>query len=302
MPIPEPNDDETQKDFISRCMGDDVMVADYTDREQRAAVCYGQWRKAKGKSMLPLLDKQARYEIDVLDAKLKAKAMGEDGDAGWIEGYASTFNNLDLQREVVRPGCWAKSIQERVPAGRVKLMVRHYAHGGDVLECVGGITEANEDDVGLWFHAELSSVQMAQDVRVKVGEGLIGHSSVGYAPVRWADIIWSDGEPAVELLEARWLETTLTNMPANELAVLTAAKAVLSDSAALSKIDSRDLTDADRGRITSVLEQVNILSKTLNSLLTGPAPAAPDNTQRLAAVHAELEGRRRWLELQAMGL
>jgi len=302
MPIPKPSDGETQQEFISRCMGDEVMTSEYTDREQRAGVCYSQWREVKGKTMIPTLDKQARYEIAVTDAKLKAKALGDEGDAGWIEGYASTFNNLDLQREVVRPGCWAKSVQERVPAGRVKLMVRHYAHGGDVLECVGGITEAKEDDVGLWFHAELSSVQMAQDVRVKVGEGLIGHSSVGYAPLKWKEIEWTDGEPAVELLEARWLETTLTNMPANELAVLTAAKAVLSDSAALSKTDSRDLTDADRGRIVSVLGEVNTLAKTLNSLLTGPAPAAPDNAKRLAAVHAELEGRRRWLELQVLGL
>lgn len=44
MPIPTPNQDETKDDFISRCMGNDTMVEDYPDQEQRAAVCYSQWR------------------------------------------------------------------------------------------------------------------------------------------------------------------------------------------------------------------------------------------------------------------
>lgn len=47
MPIPKPEKGETQKDFISRCMGDKVMVDDYPNAPQRDAVCYGSWDKAK---------------------------------------------------------------------------------------------------------------------------------------------------------------------------------------------------------------------------------------------------------------
>ena len=43
MPIPKPRKGETEKDFISRCMGDEVM------REfkppQRRAVCQKQWEE-----------------------------------------------------------------------------------------------------------------------------------------------------------------------------------------------------------------------------------------------------------------
>jgi len=47
MPIPKPRSDEKQNDFISRCMGDDVMNKEYPDQEQRAGVCYSQWRGKK---------------------------------------------------------------------------------------------------------------------------------------------------------------------------------------------------------------------------------------------------------------
>lgn len=44
MPIPKPKKDEKEQDFISRCMGDDVMNKEYPDQKQRAAVCYTTWR------------------------------------------------------------------------------------------------------------------------------------------------------------------------------------------------------------------------------------------------------------------
>lgn len=50
MPIPQPNKNEEQQKFISRCMGDSVMNKDYTDQKQRAAVCYSTWKRAKKKS------------------------------------------------------------------------------------------------------------------------------------------------------------------------------------------------------------------------------------------------------------
>jgi len=45
MPIPSPNKGEKKEDFISRCMGDAAVGKEYPDNEQRAAVCYSQWKK-----------------------------------------------------------------------------------------------------------------------------------------------------------------------------------------------------------------------------------------------------------------
>ena len=39
MPIPKPNKDESKKEFVQRCMVDDVMVKEYNNTDQRLAVC-----------------------------------------------------------------------------------------------------------------------------------------------------------------------------------------------------------------------------------------------------------------------
>ena len=45
MPLPKPSKKETEQEFVSRCMGDDMMNKDFKDQKQRAAVCYSQYRK-----------------------------------------------------------------------------------------------------------------------------------------------------------------------------------------------------------------------------------------------------------------
>lgn len=40
--LPTPSG-ESEDVFISRCMGDDQMVKEFPDQDQRAAVCYAQW-------------------------------------------------------------------------------------------------------------------------------------------------------------------------------------------------------------------------------------------------------------------
>jgi hypothetical protein len=52
MPIPKPKSGEKEKDFISRCVGDNTMVSEYPNTQQRVAICYSTWRnKDKRKSL-----------------------------------------------------------------------------------------------------------------------------------------------------------------------------------------------------------------------------------------------------------
>jgi hypothetical protein len=44
MPLPKPKPQETQKDFIARCMANPTMNSEYPRQDQRLAVCYTQWR------------------------------------------------------------------------------------------------------------------------------------------------------------------------------------------------------------------------------------------------------------------
>lgn len=45
MPIPKPNTNEKESEFISRFMADPVMVKDYPDQHQRSAIAYSTWRE-----------------------------------------------------------------------------------------------------------------------------------------------------------------------------------------------------------------------------------------------------------------
>jgi hypothetical protein len=47
MPLPTKQKDEPQKEFMSRCMGDEMMNAEFKDPKQRAAVCNSQFERRK---------------------------------------------------------------------------------------------------------------------------------------------------------------------------------------------------------------------------------------------------------------
>jgi hypothetical protein len=47
LPLPKPKKNESKKDFLSRCMGNDVMASEYPDEKQRYAVCNSIWKKEK---------------------------------------------------------------------------------------------------------------------------------------------------------------------------------------------------------------------------------------------------------------
>ena len=52
MPLPTPHQREKEQDFISRCI--ETLAKDESDRfpsrEQRATVCYSQWRRETGEA------------------------------------------------------------------------------------------------------------------------------------------------------------------------------------------------------------------------------------------------------------
>ena len=47
MPLPTPTSQESQNEFISRCIADDIMQQEYPDQEQRSGVCYSIWEQAQ---------------------------------------------------------------------------------------------------------------------------------------------------------------------------------------------------------------------------------------------------------------
>ncbi len=189
-----------------------------------------------------VIDKRARRVAFALDSQLKAKARDAgSNDPGWIEGYAYVWDGNDTDYEVIQRGAFARSISAAIPARKVKLMMMHYRDGGDACECIGTVTEAKEDDVGLWIHADLSAVQSAQDMRTKILEGHVEGLSVGYLPVQW-QISTVEGNQTIFHQEVKLVEVTTTVRPANEEAGITSAKS--SDSPTAPPITGKSAPDS----------------------------------------------------------
>ena len=45
MPIPKPRSNESEDDFVSRCMGDETMKDEYPAQGQRLAVCFNTYKE-----------------------------------------------------------------------------------------------------------------------------------------------------------------------------------------------------------------------------------------------------------------
>jgi hypothetical protein len=72
MPIPTPRKGEEEQNFVSRCMGNEVMVREY-DQKQRAAICYSQFKKRKeAKGSAPYWHE---VEEEVVSEALKDKGI-----------------------------------------------------------------------------------------------------------------------------------------------------------------------------------------------------------------------------------
>lgn len=220
------------------------------------------------------------------ESTLRAKGEG----TGRIEGYASVFNVLDAQGDIVRAGAFAKTLQERVKAGKVGLMVRHFASGGDTADAVGVIDEAKEDERGLFISARLFDSQLAQETRKKVMDSpaMFG-LSIGYKIVKSADLRDDEGQlTGKELLELSLYEVTLTMMPANE-----ATNAVAKTADELAQL---------RERIAGLEKRMEAkAADTAPAAGTGDVPPAAGTGSAAADTRAILARQKRVLALLRVG-
>lgn len=145
-----------------------------------------------------------------------------DPQAGTIEGYASTWD-LDEGGDIIVKGAFAKTIKERVPASKVKLLDSHH---WDASHTIGTVTEAKEDDTGLYIKATFASTDDAQAIRTKVQEGHLDRFSIGYAVFK--DRYERVGDRVVRYIDELALyEVSVVPLPMNENAAVTGVKTVV---------------------------------------------------------------------------
>lgn len=107
MPLAKPHKDEKEKDFIKRCMGDDTMIEEYPDSDQRLAVCHTQWENRKADPLEVVERKAVSLELD-------------DKKEGTFVARIATLNVIDKDGDLTKPGAFKKG-QE--------VLISAYQHG-----------------------------------------------------------------------------------------------------------------------------------------------------------------------------
>jgi HK97 family phage prohead protease len=187
------------------------------------------------------------HELAIGPENCKVNVVTDDATpAGFVEGYASVFNNVDLGGDIMEPGAFKKTLKERLKTGDIKLVDSHlvFREGTDAI--IGGVTDAKEDETGLWFKGVFSSVQRAQDIRTKIREKFLNALSFGF------DIIKAEADKTDKnvrrIKEVRLYEISMVPWGMNPKAQLTLAKGAQSASAFATSGHAIDSVDAAKQR------------------------------------------------------
>lgn len=104
MPLPTPRDGETQDVFIARCMGDETMMVDFPEQDQRVAVCFSRWRETHGGEPPKQHD----------DPRLEAKILGPlevlDEGKGEVSAVVATLEVVDKDKDIIPRNAFADGV------------------------------------------------------------------------------------------------------------------------------------------------------------------------------------------------
>jgi uncharacterized protein len=251
MPIPKPNSNESRQNFITRCMGDDTMASEYTDSEQRLAVCTSEYDSNKedsiqndekhiraveetddsyiiefGKSKPDSEETEddmdsKEVEKESIEIKSSIKAYNdedEDKNYGTFEGYGSVFGNKDLGNDVIEAGAFAKSLKRRKPQN-VKLL---YQHKSDMP--IGVFDEIKEDAHGLVVKGRLAlKTQAGAEAYELLKMGALDGLSIGFR-VNPKEVSYDKRGNKRIIKEVDLMEVSLVTFPMNPQATVRSVK------------------------------------------------------------------------------
>lgn len=102
MPIPKKRKDEDKKSFVQRCMSNNIMVNDYPDIKQRAAICLGQTRKSTKSNLLEdtvdILETTISYDCDEcgISEEISASNIIIPSDDDYIEAENEIYEDYTI--------------------------------------------------------------------------------------------------------------------------------------------------------------------------------------------------------------
>lgn len=140
----------------------------------------------------------------------------EPDEDGIFEGYASVFDVVDQEMDVVAKGAFRKSLGS---GRKVKMLWQH-----DPTKVIGVWDEMREDDRGLYVKGRLlKDVSLGREAMALMRAGAIDSMSIGY---RTIEAMPEAGGRVRKLLELDLFEVSVVTFPMNESARVTDVKSI----------------------------------------------------------------------------
>ena len=160
-------------------------------------------------------------ENKIFVSEVKAVNDESTDSKGVFEGYANTFDNLDLVDDVVHKGAFKKTLKES------KKRALFFMHNtGDINNMLGTATDLKEDDTGLKMKGEID-LESEQGKRAfkMIKSGVIDRMSIGFSIVK-ADYEEIKGKFIRHIKELKLFEVSLIpiGMAANQQSLITNVK------------------------------------------------------------------------------
>ncbi|CAO5677863.1 MAG: hypothetical protein HEEMFOPI_01188 [Holosporales bacterium] len=145
--------------------------------------------------------------------KIQFKKMS---DEGYFEGYASVFNLVDHQGDLILPGAFQNALKKQKNAP-LKMLWQH-----DIKKPIGVWESIVEDGYGLFVKGRLlMDLKMAKEAYTLLKAGVVDGLSIGYTPVQSH---FDASKNAKCLSEIDLFEISLVTFGANPKAKITDVK------------------------------------------------------------------------------
>ena len=227
------------------------MASEYTDSDQRLAVCTNEYdsnkedstqndekhiraveetddsyiiefaKKPDSEETVDEMASKEEAEKESLEIKSSIKAYHddeEDKDYGTFEGYGSVFGNKDLGNDVIERGAFLKSLKRRKPQN-VKLL---YQHKSDMP--IGVFDEIKEDEHGLVVKGRLAlKTQAGAEAYELLKMGALDGLSIGFR-VNPKEVSYDKRGNRRIIKEVDLMEVSLVTFPMNPQATVRSVK------------------------------------------------------------------------------
>jgi len=157
-----------------------------------------------------------------LNRPFEVKAVTEEGK---FSGYGSIFGNVDLHKDVILPGAFAKSLVRHKQKGTLPAMLWQHS----MRDVVGVYESMEEDDRGLKLSGELfikDSIPEADKAYTLMRRKAVTGMSIGFTIPKGGEEFNKDKD-IWEIKEVDLMEVSIVTWPANPEAQIESVKSAL---------------------------------------------------------------------------